>query len=385
MRKEKADQRPKMHCCLILGHRGWNVMYMLHIDKMGWSLSLLTLLKRFMIKKMSNFIKAFSHKWLIMDLGSRIKEAMKTKVESSQEFFKMKFKTLVDEQEIVINLIFRLRISKSNGGFLKIDRKYFEVRPEVECDDKFEVNVETFVQQAQFGIIRRTYGNNFPVSCLILHEPAWGNVGFVDADSVTIRCVATVHKKAASNDLRSDFHANLETMRQDSNLSDVAFICNEDQFIPAFSNILMAHSKVFKCMLTNKMAEKQSKIIFIKDISFKVVEAFVKVMHQGDLNGIEHDLIMDLIVLADRYEVKQVLILCEQNLVENFDVANLLEYLLLGEKCQCQVLRSECIKYIANHIYVNFRKSEMHKMLQPEFPKLVEDIEKAIVKKILEA
>ena len=79
-----------------------------------------------------------------------------------------------------------------------------------------------------------------------------------------------------------------------------------------FSSILSSWSEVFGKMMSDDFMEGKKKEVVIKDFSAKGVEAFLRFFHEGTLNISQVDVIVEVLVLADKYQVPELHSLCKE-------------------------------------------------------------------------
>lgn len=129
---------------------------------------------------------------------------------------------------------------------------------------------------------------------------------------------------------------------------DVHFTFNNDPLmrISAHKLILSAESPVFKTMFYGAMKEKDE--IKMVDTPFDSFAAFVKTMyHQFDAINMEN--ISDIVCLADRYDVQNVMEVCTKFLSLNANANNVCNILSLALRYELTALQSECDALLALH------------------------------------
>lgn len=108
-------------------------------------------------------------------------------------------------------------------------------------------------------------------------------------------------------------------------LSDITLIVNDnhDTRYPAHRVILSASSDVFQCMLLNPQWQesKESIIHLIEDPQCcRVFPKFLKYLYTGQVR-VSIDSAMPLLSLADKYNIKDLIILCRDYMLKNIAIA----------------------------------------------------------------
>ncbi|RAL48147.1 unnamed protein product [Cuscuta campestris] len=96
--------------------------------------------------------------------------------------------------------------------------------------------------------------------------------------------------------------------------------------VPAHRAVLASRSPVFRAMLENEMEESLSGTIKISDVSYDVLRSFVNYMYTAE-TCLDECMAFDLLVLAEKYEVKHLKTYCEKFLISKLNWENsLLNY-----------------------------------------------------------
>ncbi|GAB2289802.1 hypothetical protein Dimus_024106 [Dionaea muscipula] len=106
--------------------------------------------------------------------------------------------------------------------------------------------------------------------------------------------------------------------------SDITLVASDhspDKPIPANKFVLASRSPVFKAMFETMMDESISGIIKISDVTHDSLHAFVNYLYTTDV-CLDEKIASDLLVLADKYRVKQLNELCQEYLVSNLNLDN---------------------------------------------------------------
>jgi hypothetical protein len=137
--------------------------------------------------------------------------------------------------------------------------------------------------------------------------------------------------------------------------SDFKIVCDEVSF-PCHKNILASRSDVFSAMF--KMAntvENNTRSVHIKDISAKTMKAFLKFVYQCKAS--ESDLDIDLLVAADKYNISELVLQCEDQILSGLTENNALDILALGTMSPTKRIHDEVVSYIRHNCDGEFNKN----------------------------
>ena len=123
--------------------------------------------------------------------------------------------------------------------------------------------------------------------------------------------------------------ADIEALRQNVP-GDVILEC-EGQEIMGHSQVLCARSKVFAKTLQTDMKERREGRIHIERASMVDVKQLVDYTYSGKLDT-SYVRLKELLVLADRFEVLQLVQLCSSKLSESLNKNNALELGIFGTR-----------------------------------------------------
>ncbi|KAL8225625.1 hypothetical protein R6Q57_018182 [Mikania cordata] len=84
--------------------------------------------------------------------------------------------------------------------------------------------------------------------------------------------------------------------------------------VPANKAVLASRSPVFKAMLETEMEESLSGTIKLSDVSYDALRAFVNYLYTAEA-CLDDDMACNLLILADKYEVKHLKTYCEKFLI----------------------------------------------------------------------
>jgi speckle-type POZ protein len=138
-------------------------------------------------------------------------------------------------------------------------------------------------------------------------------------------------------------------------LVDFKIVCDEVSF-PCHKNILASRSDVFSAMF--KMAnsvENKSGAVDIKDISAKTMKALLKFIYQAEAS--ESDLDFDLLIAADKYNILDLVIQCEDQILSGLTEISASNILALSTTCPTNRIRDEVKNYIRQNCTREFYKN----------------------------
>jgi hypothetical protein len=148
--------------------------------------------------------------------------------------------------------------------------------------------------------------------------------------------------------------------------------------IPAHKFVLITRSSVFRAMLTGSMREARDKAITIPNVEEAVVRAFVRFLYcdsciAADLQA--HAL--DLLAMADQYDVPPLLSVCEAYLSSHLTVKNMVEVLQAADLHGAPVLKEHALEYIAQNAW-EFERGSVH--FGEGVPEWVKDLARALAR-----
>jgi len=128
----------------------------------------------------------------------------------------------------------------------------------------------------------------------------------------------------------------------------VVLVCQGEQ-IPAHKLILGARSPVFHAMLNTDMIESKKGEVKIEDADTDVLKAMIRYMYTVNVD-VSFTKFKELIVLADKYQVLELVNFCGNKLVESLSKENVLELGQLAERHNADKLLNKCIKYVLKNL-----------------------------------
>lgn len=150
---------------------------------------------------------------------------------------------------------------------------------------------------------------------------------------------------ANSKAIKTDWHTNVFQRLFDADSADCRFqfideASSKTEEIPVHRKVLGALSPVFAAMFNGSWDENANAIV-IKDASFELFEEFIKYFYQDTIE-LTVENVSSLLVLADKYDVKDLVGHCETFMVEQLSIDNALNFFAIAERFGRSNLKTEC-------------------------------------------
>lgn len=146
-------------------------------------------------------------------------------------------------------------------------------------------------------------------------------------------------------------------------------------FLCARVNNQISRSPVFKAMLENEMEESRSGIIKIHDVSYDVLRSFVHYLYTAEVL-LDEQLACDLLVLAEKYQVKHLKCFCEKFMTSKVNNDNALANYAFAHRHNAKPLLEAALSLIMDNMATLTERVE-YKELVDEDPRLVVEIYEA--------
>ena len=152
--------------------------------------------------------------------------------------------------------------------------------------------------------------------------------------------------------MEPDLNIPMKAMLEEGLFSDVTIRMSTKSF-KVHKVVLASHSDVFKRLFQINMREKQKGIVTISDIEPEVMTELLTYMYTGCAPDLKTHA-KELLLTADKYNISHLQVLCENELKRNLTSANVVEILLIADKCQSKSsasksLKDVCIKFIKHN------------------------------------
>ncbi|KAI4337874.1 hypothetical protein L6164_016241 [Bauhinia variegata] len=167
--------------------------------------------------------------------------------------------------------------------------------------------------------------------------------------------------------------------------SDVVLVASDDGPggpavpVPAHKAVLVSRSPVFKAMLENDMEESRSGTIKISDVSYDVLRAFVSYLYTAEA-CLDDQMACDLLVLAEKYEVKHLKAHCEKFLMAKLNWDKSVVNYAFAYRHNANHLLEAALALITDNMD-KLTKNEDYTELVENNPRLVVEIYEAYLKK----
>ena len=164
--------------------------------------------------------------------------------------------------------------------------------------------------------------------------------------SVTVN---TNTKRPNSNHKECQLRPAMEKLLSTQMFSDFHFVC-QDQVFPCHRNIIANCSEVLeKMLLAQNWTENEKKTLKIQDFEPETVKLMIHFIYTQQLpEGSRCDL--NLLLIADKYDLKDLVKFCEDELSNNLEVENAFPTLEVASQVNSEYLNSFVIGYISKNL-----------------------------------
>ncbi|XP_062188119.1 BTB/POZ domain-containing protein At4g08455-like [Phragmites australis] len=145
--------------------------------------------------------------------------------------------------------------------------------------------------------------------------------------------------------------------------------------VPAHRVILASRSPVFRAMLENEMEESRSGIIKIYDVSYDVLRSFVHYMYTGEAL-LDEQMASDLLVLAEKYEVKHLKAYCEKFITSKVNNDNAIAHYAFAHRHSAKQLLEASLSVLMDNMSTLADREEYKELVEKD-PRLVVEIYEA--------
>ncbi|KAJ1288784.1 hypothetical protein BS78_02G114600 [Paspalum vaginatum] len=149
----------------------------------------------------------------------------------------------------------------------------------------------------------------------------------------------------------------------------------ETPAVPAHRFILASRSPVFRAMLENEMEESRSGVIKIYDVSYDVLRTFVHYMYTAEAL-LDEQMASDLLVLAEKYEVKQLKTYCEKLLTSKVNNDNAIVHYAFAHRHSAKQLLEASLSVVMDNMSTLADREEYKELVEKD-PRLVVEIYEA--------
>ncbi|XP_065203416.1 speckle-type POZ protein-like [Planococcus citri] len=203
-------------------------------------------------------------------------------------------------------------------------------------------------------------------------------------DKLTIYCEISYVKKTDVVNISGKQYSNLLEEQEPAALDDIGrLFMNEDfsdvrlsvenKIYPAHKIVLIARSPVFGAMFSYDTKEKQSNCIELQDITFAAFREMLRYMYTGKVQNLK-ELAPELLAAADKYDLKNLKIICEKELYETLSQSTAVATVMLADMYHAENLKKQALLYMRMYSYTLNMMSEKNRNALKSFPNLLLEI-----------
>ncbi|KAK4276696.1 hypothetical protein QN277_014815 [Acacia crassicarpa] len=149
--------------------------------------------------------------------------------------------------------------------------------------------------------------------------------------------------------------------------------------VPAHKVVLASRSPVFRAMLENDMEERRSGTIKISGVSYDALRAFVDYLYTAEA-CLDDQMACDLLVLAEKYQVKHLKACCEKYLMARLNWEKAVANYAFAHQYNAKQLHDAALALITDNMD-RLSKHEEYEDLVESNPRIVVEIYEAYVSK----
>ncbi|PSS19459.1 BTB/POZ domain-containing protein [Actinidia chinensis var. chinensis] len=149
--------------------------------------------------------------------------------------------------------------------------------------------------------------------------------------------------------------------------------------VPAHRAVLASRSPVFRAMLENEMEESLSGTIKISDVSYDALRTFVNYLYTAEA-CLDEQMGCDLLVLAEKYQVKHLKTYCEKFMVSKLSWENALLSFAFAHQHNAKNLLDSALSIIMDNMDKLSKREEYMELVEKD-PRLLVEIYEAYLSK----
>ncbi|XP_042898280.1 uncharacterized protein [Parasteatoda tepidariorum] len=138
---------------------------------------------------------------------------------------------------------------------------------------------------------------------------------------------------------------NFSKLLVDKEFTDVQFRV-DNEMMTGHKNILACRSPVFAAMFDQQMTENNTGIVDIVDVEAKTFSSFLEYIYTGSVEKMDEELALNLLVVADKYDVPSLAKKCSLLLMSVLSNRNLCKVLLIADMVHQKELKSFVVEFI---------------------------------------
>ena len=133
--------------------------------------------------------------------------------------------------------------------------------------------------------------------------------------------------------------------------TDVRIQC-EGQTFDCHKAVLAARSPVFQAMFETNMKEKETNTVTIEDFKPEVVSEMLAFIYTGNISSQDtiSEITTELLAVAVKYQLDNLRDICEERLCSTLEVANCVEYLMLGDMLHTFMLKRMALRLVVENV-----------------------------------
>ncbi|GLT55848.1 hypothetical protein SLA2020_289350 [Shorea laevis] len=151
--------------------------------------------------------------------------------------------------------------------------------------------------------------------------------------------------------------------------------------IPAHKAVLVSRSPVFKAMLENEMEESRSGTIKISDVSYEALRAFINYLYTAEA-ALDEQMAYDLLVLAEKYQVKHLKAYCEKFLVSKLNWDNSVMSYAFAHQQNAKLVVDAALSLITDNMDKLSKREEYMELVEKDARLVVEIYEAYLAKQV---
>ncbi|GFW63725.1 speckle-type POZ protein [Trichonephila clavipes] len=205
-------------------------------------------------------------------------------------------------------------------------------------------------QEIEAECIGRSLGQNSRQNCFF--EFAESSIYLKSGLDLIVLCnifVDDPHGKISIG-LKNNILADFEHLYDNKLFSDMT-ICVGDKLFNAHRLVLAARSPVFESMFKNEMKESNENRLVITDSDEKTFGEFLRYFYIGEIGPLTSDHALNLLVLADKYDVPELKAEIVDYLRCELSTENALSILIEAHLHNEKVLKREAVEFIGNNLW----------------------------------
>ncbi len=137
-------------------------------------------------------------------------------------------------------------------------------------------------------------------------------------------------------------------MYDNKDFSDVILAVRESK-IHAHKLVLSARSEYFAGMFGSDFKESKEKVVEIEEDE-DLFKEMIEIFYTNDVSKVDFEVALELIVLARKYLVEELVKSCEEIIIKDMTLENCLEILLVADSVQSNPFKDRTIGFISANI-----------------------------------